>query len=109
MTYNKKIELLNHGHVYFQKEWTGPKFYSKKDLQHFLLAQYPGNIWAVTNNKHGNDWIRGVQGVSKTKAEAQTIVDAEVSAGQAVWDGWSDEEKAHRCNNPKRPGNITLP
>ena len=108
MTLREKIEFLKQGHVYSKKEQTSPDFYSKTDLKLFLLQEYPGNIWSVTNNKYGNDWIGGVGGVMKTKAEAQAIVDAEVSAGQAGWDSWSVEEKAHRCNNPKRPGNITL-
>jgi hypothetical protein len=40
----------------------------------------------------------------KTLAEAQAIVDAEVTAAQTAWDALSDEDKV---DNP-RPADITL-
>ena len=46
-------------------------------------------------------------GVEKTKAEAQALVDANIEAAQATWDALTDEEKARPGNS--RPGPITLP
>jgi hypothetical protein len=45
--------------------------------------------------------------VEKTKAEAQAIVDAEVTKAQAAWDALPDEQK-NGINN-QRPTAITLP
>ena len=52
-------------------------------------------------------WLAEKDGVEKTKAEAQALVDAEVQAAQAEYDALSDEEKAARPTG--RPGDITLP
>jgi len=45
-----------------------------------------------------------VLGTAKTKDEAQTIVDVEVTAAQNSWDALSDEQKA----NSTRPADIIL-
>ena len=42
----------------------------------------------------------------KTKAEAQALVDAEVTAAQTAWDALPEEQKTDM--NP-RPTDITLP
>jgi len=52
-------------------------------------------------------WLAEKNGVEKTKAEAQTLVTAEVEAAQAAWDALSDEEKTGPNNT--RPTDITLP
>ena len=52
-------------------------------------------------------WLAEKNGVEKTKAEAQALVDAEVQAAQAAYDALSDEEKAAQPGG--RPGDITLP
>jgi alpha-D-ribose 1-methylphosphonate 5-triphosphate synthase subunit PhnG len=52
-------------------------------------------------------WLAEKNGVEKTKAEAQALIDAEVQAAQAAWDAQSDEEKAEP--NPQRPSDVTLP
>jgi hypothetical protein len=52
----------------------------------------------------GNVWIAKVAGSVKTRDEAQSIVDAEVTAAQTAWDALSDEEKS----NSSRPADITL-
>ena len=46
-------------------------------------------------------------GVEKTKAEAQALINAEIQAAQATWDAQSDEEKAMPGNT--RPSDVTLP
>jgi hypothetical protein len=51
-------------------------------------------------------WLAEKNGVEKTKAEAQALVDAEVTAAQAAWDALPEEQKTDM--NP-RPTEITLP
>ena len=51
-------------------------------------------------------WLAEKNGVEKTKAEAQALVDAEVQAAQAAWDALPEAEKTDM--NP-RPTDITLP
>ena len=45
-----------------------------------------GGIWAVSNTKFGEAWIKRVNGIEKTKEEAQAIVDAAMEASQTRWD-----------------------
>jgi hypothetical protein len=59
-------------------------------------------------NKHGNLWIAKVAGSVKTLAEAQAIVDAEVTAAQTAWDALPDAEKAPAVEGNTRPADITL-
>ena len=72
----------------------------------------PGDVWQLpANNKHANLWISKVAGAIKTKDEAQTIVDAEVTKAQNAWDadnvdGESAEEKISRLG--AKPADITL-
>ena len=61
----------------------------------------------VGNNVDGAMWLAEKNGVEKTKAEAQALVDAEVQAAQAAWDALPDEEKTGPNN--QRPSDITLP
>jgi hypothetical protein len=71
----------------------------------YTFKSLPGNVWQVpAYNKHANLWIAKVSGTVKTLAEAQAIVDAEVTAAQTAWDALSDEDKV---DNP-RPADITL-
>jgi len=52
-------------------------------------------------------WLASKNGITKTKAEAQAIVDAEVTAAQAAWDAMSEEERPLAYG--VRPDPITLP
>jgi len=52
-------------------------------------------------------WLAEKNGVEKTKAEAQALIDADVQAAQAAYDALSDEEKATHPGG--RPTDITLP
>ena len=45
-----------------------------------------GGIWAVSNTKFGEAWIKRVNGIEKTKEEAQVIVDAAMEESQTRWD-----------------------
>ena len=76
---------------------TGKGFFTAEDRRNFFLRGYPANVWVVGKN-----------GVEKTKAEAQALVDAEITAAQEAWDALSDEEKA-APGNLGRPQDITLP
>ena len=84
---------------------TGKGFFTHEDRLNFFLRGYPADVWVVGNNEKGALWLAEKNGVEKTKAEAQALVDAEVQAAQAAYDALSDEEKADR----PRPGDVTLP
>ena len=64
------------------------------------LAGHPGNVWVVDDNIFGDSWISKVVGTTKTKAEAQAIVDGEIEDAQDAYDALSDEEKALRGPRP---------
>ena len=84
---------------------TGKGFFTAEDRRAFFLRGYPGNVWMVGNNVNGAMWLAEKNGVVKTKAEAQALIDVEVEAAQAAWDAMSDEEKAMT----PRPSDVTLP
>ena len=84
---------------------TGKGFFTAEDRRAFFLRGYPGNVWMVGNNVNGAMWLAEKNGVEKTKAEAQALIDVEVEAAQAAWDAMSDEEKAMT----PRPSAVTLP
>ena len=84
---------------------TGKGFITVNDRQKFFIRGYPANVWMVGNTVDGAMWLAEKNGVEKTKAEAQALIDAEVQAAQAAWDAQTDEEKARN----DRPSDITLP
>ena len=85
---------------------TGKGFFTVQDRQKFFLRGYPANVWMIGNNTDGAMWLAEKNGVEKTKAEAQALIDAEVQAAQAAWDALPAEQKTDM--NP-RPSDITLP
>jgi len=84
---------------------TGKGFFTHQDRLNFFLEGHPGNVWVVGNNEKGAVWLASKGGVTKTKEEAQAIVDAEVTASQEAWDASTDSEKS----TLSRPSNIILP
>ena len=86
----------------------GKNFFTNEDRQNFFLRGYPGDVWVVGNSEKGALWLAEKNGVEKTKAEAQAIVDAEVAKAQAAWDALPDEQK-NRPGFNQRPTAITLP
>ena len=86
---------------------TGKGFFTAEDRRAFFLRGYPANVWVVGSNEKGALWLAEKNGVEKTKAEAQALVDADVQAAQAAWDAQSDEEKADTTHS--RPSDVTLP
>ena len=93
--------------IYGVAENTGKGFFTAEDRRKFFLRGYPADVWMIGNNVDGAMWLAEKNGVEKTKAEAQALIDAEVQAAQAVWDAQSDEEKAQPGNS--RPTDVTLP
>ena len=86
---------------------TGKNFFTAEDRRSFFLRGYPADVWVVGNNEKGALWLAEKNGVEKTKAEAQALVDAEVQAAQAAWDALPDDQKVDGTN--PRPSDITLP
>jgi len=84
---------------------TGKGFFTAEDRREFFLRGFPADVWCIGNNVDGARWLAEKNGVEKTKAEAQALVDAEITAAQTAWDALSDEQKALSS----RPSDITLP
>ena len=68
---------------------TGKGFFTVEDRRNFFLRGYPADVWVVGNNEKGAMWLADKNGVEKTKAEAQALVDADVTAAQNAWDALS--------------------
>ena len=85
---------------------TGKGFITHDDSRRFWISGNPGNVWVATDCVESRHWVARNNGVSKTKSEAQTIVNTEVTNAQNAWDALSDEAKAFSNG---RPQNITLP
>ena len=84
---------------------TGKGFFTAEDRRAFFLRGYQANVWVVGNNEKGAMWLAEKNGVEKTKAGAQALVTAEVTAAQTAWDALTEAEQDM---NP-RPTDITLP
>ena len=90
----------------------GKGFIEHSESRKISFSGLPGNVWQVpAHNKDANLWINKVLGTPKTLAEAQAIVDAEVSTSQTTWDnnnveGETAEQKIERLG--ARPADITL-
>ena len=95
--------------IYGVAENTGKGFFTAEDRRAFFLRGYPANVWMVGNNVNGAMWLAEKNGVEKTKAEAQALIDAEVQAAQAEWDALPDEEKAPANPTRTRPVDVILP
>ena len=61
---------------YYQVVNYGKGFITHEENEVAHVAGYPGNIWVTENLA----WAQRVNAVEKTKEEAQTIVDAEVTS-----------------------------
>ena len=86
----------------------GKNFFTVEDRRNFSLRSYPGDVRVIGNNEKGALWLAEKNGVEKTKAEAQAIVDAEVTKAQAAYDALPEEQK-NRPGSNQRPTAITLP
>tara|TARA_R100000365_G_C2728626_1_gene59336 strand:- start:788 stop:1090 length:303 start_codon:yes stop_codon:yes gene_type:complete len=90
---------------------TGKGFIKFLDKNRFMVQGHAGDVWVIEDNAHGSDWITRVSGTSKTKEEAQGLVDAAISIDQAAWDSQSAEVKAEKIesNIGLRPETETIP
>ena len=83
----------------------GKGFIEHSESRKISFSGLPGNVWQVpAHNKDANLWISKVLGIPKTVAEAQAIVDVEVTAAQTAWDALPEEQKSQS----ERPADITL-
>ena len=85
---------------------TGKGFITHDDSRKFWISGYPANVWVCSDCAESRFWVARNNGTSKTKSEAQTLVNTEVTNAQNAWDALSDEEKARSTG---RPGARTLP
>ena len=97
---------------YTVKENWGKGFFTHEERRQMYLAGHPGNVWVVDDNIFGDQWIAKVVGTTKTKAEAQAIVDGEIEDAQDAWDannvdGESSDEKIARLG--AKPVKYNLP
>ena len=67
-------------------ENTGQGFITHRDNFLFEFQGYPLNIWVLKDNTGDLDWIQRVNGIEKTKEEAQALLDAETLRLQQEWD-----------------------
>ena len=97
---------------YCVKENWGKSFFTHEERKQMYLAGHPGNVWVVYDNIFGDNWISKVVGTTKTKVEAQAIVDGEIEDAQDAWDannvdGESSGEKIARLG--AKPVKYNLP
>ena len=97
---------------YCVKENWGKSFFTHEERKQMYLAGHPGNVWVVDDNIFGDSWISKVVGTTKTKAEAQAIVDGKIEDAQDAWDannvdGESSGEKIARLG--AKPVKYNLP
>ena len=85
---------------------TGKGFITHDDSRKFVIQGYPANVWVCVDCMESRMWVARNSGTSKTKSEAQTLVNTEVTNAQNAWDALSDEAKAASSG---RPGDVTLP
>ena len=94
------------------KNSNGDSFIRHEDRHQFHIEGFPGDVWVSDDNVYAERWISRVDGVEKTKSQAQTIVTGVVDDAQDAWDndnvdGETSAEKITRLG-PK-PTDITLP
>jgi hypothetical protein len=83
----------------------GKNFFTHEERRNFYLSGHPGDVWVVGDNMFGDQWIGKVSGVSKTKEEAQAIVDGKIAEAQAAYDALPAEQQELQS----RPVNYNLP
>ena len=97
---------------YTVKENWGKNFFTHEERKQMYLSGHAGNVWVVDDNIFGDQWIGKIGGTTKTKAEAQAIVDGEIEDAQDAWDannvdGETSAEKIARLG--AKPVKYNLP
>ena len=67
----------------------GKGFFTHEERRQMYLRGHAGEVWVVSDNHHGDEWISKVDGAIKTKAEAQAMI-----GGEEI----SDTENYHGMN-----------
>ena len=96
--------------IYCTATNTGKGFITHEEQENIIFLEpvsYPGNVWQVEDNSTGQAWITKVNGVSKTKTEAQALVDAAITQAQSDWDDLPDDSPDKQGYNT-RPESITI-
>ena len=79
---------------YWVIENTGKDFFTHQDRDDMPVFQgHPGDVWITSNNAKATAWAGKYPNVSKTKAQAQAILDDRRSTVTAEWD-----------DHPRSPG-----
>ena len=63
-----------------------------------VFQGHPGNVWITSSNAKATAWAGKYPNVSKTKTEAQAIVDDKVEEAQEEWD--NQDEPKHPEDRP---------
>ena len=97
---------------YCVKENWGKNFFTHEERKQMYLSGHPGDVWVVDDNIFGDQWIGKVVGTTKTKVEAQAILDGVIEDAQDAWDadnvdGESSAEKIIRLG--AKPVKYNLP
>ena len=58
---------------------SGKGFITHVDSRKFWISGYPGNVWVCDDIPESRDWGARNSAATKTKSQAQTIVDAAIS------------------------------
>ena len=88
----------------------GKNFVTAEERRQFYLRGHGGNVWVVGDNRHGDEWIAKISGVSKTQEEAQAIIDGLTETAQADWDALSPEAQDLETSlGHARPVKYNLP
>ena len=89
---------------YWVIENTGKNFFTHQDRDDMPVFQgHPGDVWITSGNVKATTWTGKYPNVSKTKTQAQAIVDGKVEEAQERWDN-QDEPKTPM----ERPVKYTL-
>ena len=88
---------------------TGKGFITHDDSRKFVIQGYPANVWVCVHCMDSRMWVARNNGTSKTKSEAQTLLNTEVTNAQNAWDALDDAEKAPAIPHRTRPTDVTLP
>ena len=84
---------------YWVIEHTGHGFFTHQDRSDMPVFQgHPGDVWITSDNAKATAWVGKYPNVSKTKAEAQEIVDGKVEEAQERWD--NKPEPKYSYNRP---------
>ena len=94
--------------IYCTATNTGKGFFTNQDRNDFYLSGRHGDVWVVGDNAKGAAWVSRNSGTSKTKAEAQAIVDEKIEEAKVVYDAETAEHPENAIDHP-RPAKYILP